>query len=260
MTDAVSPSSRPNHGVERLIATMFDELATAIAILRVKGYTEVSYDKLEQQFFLSLTEALKRQGLTRKAAAGMLGKSPRAFFESLRRNGDEFQTPEPAPLYWEILLYIHDHQEGVTQRDLLAHFGPTAEENRILATIEALRRAQHVSESGARGADATYFARVADLPDHDLSTIEPGWRDHMRAVAKAFVASCEKTVLGHENDVMAHTVSLDSRPDGPSAAKLRELVDEFVAKLRTAWEEATPAGPGERTGRATVYIGHFYSP
>jgi hypothetical protein len=232
---------------------------SAVARLQTKGYTEITYEKLKEYLFIGLSDALKEQGMSREATATLMGQLPRTFFSNLDRykKHQYSENTKPSHLYWDILLYVHQHPK-VTRREILDAFADSQTEsqiNLVLSTIKALRHEQRLFEGGGRGNNMVYYAPVADLPDNDPATIEPALKDHIKAVGETIVASCEKELFNRDNGSLLLTINFDVSPDGLMATELQDLVEEFISKLRLLWERTEADLSRERTKRITIYIG-----
>ena len=248
-----------SRSMDKLIGIILYEVMAAVARLQIKGYTEITYERLKEYLFIGLSDALKNEGMSRHNAAALMGQLPRTFFENLERykRRQETEGSKVTQLYWDILLYVHQHRR-VTRREILDTFADSLDEaqrSRVLSTIKALRREQLLLETGGRGDSAVYLAPVADLPDNDPVTIEPALKDHMKAVGETIVASCEKALFGRENGSLLLTINFDVPPDGPVAAEIQALVEEFIVNLRTLWERSEVDHARERVERLTLYVG-----
>jgi hypothetical protein len=135
---------------------------SAVAKLHIKGYTEITYEKLKEYLFIGLSDAFKEQGISREVTAALMGQLPRTFFSNLDRykKRQYSESTKASPLYWEILLYVHQHPK-VTQREILDTFADRQTESQrklVLSTIKTLRHEELLYVSGRQGDNAVYSA------------------------------------------------------------------------------------------------------
>ena len=245
---------------------LIQQMVSAVALLRLHGYTTATFEDLKNALFLGLTKSFQSQNLSKKSTAALLGLPQRTFYDLLKRATEQIESSERGAdeeLYYEILLFINKNPD-VTRIELFDHFDCYGDEGevrelQVQTNLDLLKAGKKIWESGC-GDATSYNAPCAELPDGDnIDVLETSIADHLSAISQAIISRCEALLFDEKNGSFILTTTIDCDKDSSVAVRLSSLLTEFNGQLYDLFQESEAQKANRKSGDSvTIYLGHVW--